>query len=90
MRNSCLITGITGMVGSHLADYLIENNKFVILDESVKVPLNIFGTHNLYNLEAAKSVCLELGLSKEQFYSSIKHFNGADKRLSLIKTIKNI
>ena len=30
MSNSCLITGITGMVGSHLADYLIENTDWEI------------------------------------------------------------
>lgn len=27
MANKVLITGITGMVGSHLADYLIKNTK---------------------------------------------------------------
>ena len=30
MSNKCLITGITGMVGSHLADYLLENTDWEI------------------------------------------------------------
>ena len=30
MKNNVLITGITGMVGSHLADFLLKKNKFKI------------------------------------------------------------
>jgi len=30
MSNKCLITGIAGMVGSHLADYLLENTDWEI------------------------------------------------------------
>ena len=30
MRKKVLITGITGMVGSHLLDYLIENTNWEI------------------------------------------------------------
>ena len=57
--------------------------------QSKKTPLTIFGKHNLYNIEAAKLVCLELGVSEENFYSSIKFFSGAAKRLSLVKNISN-
>lgn len=47
--------------------------------------LVIFGDHNLQNLNAAKNVCLELGLSETQFYSAIESFGGAAKRLELVK-----
>ncbi len=50
-----------------------------------KYELSIFGDHNLQNLNAAKNVCLELGLSEEQFYTAIQSFKGASKRLELIK-----
>ena len=30
MSSSCVITGITGMVGSHLADFLLEETDWVI------------------------------------------------------------
>lgn len=30
MKKKCLITGVTGMVGSHLADYLIKNTNWMI------------------------------------------------------------
>ena len=29
-KPNCLITGVTGMVGSHLVDYLIENTNWDI------------------------------------------------------------
>ncbi|MFM9052173.1 MAG: UDP-N-acetylmuramate--L-alanine ligase, partial [Bacteroidota bacterium] len=45
------------------------------------VRLNIFGTHNLMNLEAARAVCNELGVSNHDFYKSISSFKGAAKRL---------
>ena len=31
-----------------LPDYLVADNKFMILDDTVKIPLHIFGKHNLY------------------------------------------
>ena len=66
-------------------DYQIENGVLFIEYNSKKLPLKIFGKHNLYNLQAAKSVCLQLGLSEQSFYSSIQKFIGASKRLNLVK-----
>ena len=50
--------------------------------------LLIFGDHNLQNLNAAKLVCNELGVSDEDFYSEIASFKGASKRLELVKKTK--
>ena len=50
--------------------------------------LLIFGNHNLQNLNAAKLVCNELGVSDEDFYSEIASFKGASKRLELVKKTK--
>lgn len=47
--------------------------------------LLIFGTHNLQNLNAARLVCKELGVSDENFYKTISTFKGASNRLELIK-----
>lgn len=44
-------------------------------------PISVFGRHNLLNLEAARKVCLELGVSDEQFYRAIADFTGAACRL---------
>jgi len=47
--------------------------------------LLIFGNHNLQNLNAAKLVCKELGVSSDDFYTKIATFKGASKRLELVK-----
>jgi len=47
--------------------------------------LLIFGNHNLQNLNAAKLVCTELGISNVDFYTQIATFKGASKRLELVK-----
>lgn len=52
------------------------------------VPLQIFGNHNLQNLNAAKNVCNEIGISDIDFYQHIKTFKGASNRLELIKKNK--
>jgi UDP-N-acetylmuramate: L-alanyl-gamma-D-glutamyl-meso-diaminopimelate ligase len=49
-----------------------------------RVPLLIFGKHNLLNAEAARQVCLLLGISDEEFYHAIQTFQGAAWRLEKI------
>ena len=51
--------------------------------------LIIFGNHNLQNLNAAKLVCNELGISDTDFYDKIATFKGASNRLELVKRTKN-
>lgn len=48
------------------------------------IPLQIFGRHNLTNLNAARLACQAVGLSDEQFYQAIATFKGASKRLELV------
>lgn len=49
-----------------------------------KIPLRIFGTHNLMNLEGARLLCNEIGVSDEVFHKNISDFSGAAKRLEVI------
>tara|TARA_R110001583_G_scaffold25217_1_gene91373 strand:- start:1087 stop:2445 length:1359 start_codon:yes stop_codon:yes gene_type:complete len=55
-----------------------------LITEKGNLELSIFGEHNLQNLKGAHLICKELGLSDEQFYSSIKNFGGAAKRLQTL------
>lgn len=48
------------------------------------VSLQIFGTHNLMNLEGARLMCNEAGINDQQFYEAISSFKGAARRLELI------
>ncbi len=70
-------------------EYILKDDKFCIKFNDEIIPLKIFGNHNLQNLEAAKLVCLNLGISEKVFYHSIKSFEGADNRLNLIKKYIN-
>ena len=46
--------------------------------------LAIFGKHNLQNLNAARIICNQLGISNEDFFKAIENFTGASKRLQRI------
>ena len=47
--------------------------------EGNKGSLQIFGNHNLLNLQAAFFVCKELGISADVFVKAVADFNGAAK-----------
>ena len=50
-------------------------------------PLNVFGRHNLMNLEGARHVCHLLGIGDAQFYTAISTFHGAAKRLEKLAEV---
>jgi len=62
----------------------IENGITFIEEVQKEIPLQIFGNHNLMNLNGARLVCNKLGLNDSQFYDAIKSFTGAAKRLELV------
>jgi len=64
--------------------YLVENETTSVLTENGAVPLLIFGRHNLMNLNGARLVCNQMGISDTQFYNAIQSFGGASKRLELL------
>lgn len=53
-------------------------------DDDSGIRLQIFGRHNLMNLEGARLVCEQLGINRDQFLKAIKFFKGAARRLELI------
>jgi UDP-N-acetylmuramate: L-alanyl-gamma-D-glutamyl-meso-diaminopimelate ligase len=61
---------------------------FLIPDKNDKIPLKIFGDHNLKNLKAAYWVCKEIGISDSQFYEAVQTFEGAAKRLQILNKRK--
>lgn len=67
-----------------LPKYEVVNGVTSITSDNKKYPLQVFGEHNLLNLEAARSICSELGINAEGFYSSMVTFKGAARRLELL------
>ncbi len=68
----------------HLPAYFIEDGITSVKIGTEKTSLNVFGNHNLLNLQAAYFVCKELNLDDATFAKSIARFGGAAKRLELI------
>lgn len=67
-----------------LPDYSVEDNITVLKTEMGEVPLEIFGRHNMNNLEGARWICNQMGLTNEEFYEAISSFKGASRRLEPI------
>ena len=62
----------------------IDNGITILETKFGNVALEIFGDHNLLNLEGARLMCNQVGVGDELFYKSIATFKGAARRLELI------
>ncbi|MEM9548488.1 MAG: Mur ligase family protein [Bacteroidota bacterium] len=62
----------------------IDENRTITLGKE-RYPIHLIGNHNLQNIKAAESVCMQLGMSPTDFYASLKSFKGANKRLQLLR-----
>lgn len=67
-----------------LPDYEIVDGKTYIIHDNVKYPVEVFGQHNLSNINGARLVCNQLGIESNNFYEAIGSFGGASKRLELV------
>ncbi len=61
--------------------HIVENDKTCLLTDEGKVPLQVFGEHNLQNMAGAKWICQLMGVQETEFYEAISSFGGAGKRL---------
>jgi len=66
-------------------EHFIENGDTVLETTEGRVPLAVFGDHNLQNLTGARLICNQLNVADKQFYDAIEDFSGASKRLELVK-----
>ena len=62
----------------------IEDGTTSLIVGDQKIPLLIFGNHNLMNLNGARLVCNKIGIMNNQFFEAIQSFKGAAKRLELV------
>ncbi len=52
--------------------------------DSERIPLQVFGLHNLQNLNGARIILNELNITDSMFYEAVQSFKGASKRLEKI------
>ncbi len=72
-----------------LPAYNIKYGITNIISGSKEYPLQVFGEHNLLNLEAARLVCENLNIKSEDFYAYISSFKGAARRLEVVRKNEN-
>ena len=70
-------------------EYTIEDGTTFLDTSDGKLPLEIFGKHNLQNLAGAKWICQHMGVDEDDFYEAIASFKGASKRLEKIAENKS-
>ena len=61
--------------------YRIEKGRYILISDIGDYELEVFGKHNLQNIEGAKVLCMQMGVSEVEFYKSISNFKGASRRL---------
>ncbi len=69
--------------------YKIENGQTHLITDDGPMKMKIFGKHNMLNLSGAKMVLQKIGITQKMFYDAITSFEGAAKRLQLIKESNN-
>ena len=72
-----------------LPEFKINDGITYIDFDGKSYKLNIFGDHNLQNINGALHICNSLGIKSEDFYKAITSFNGASNRLELIYKSSN-
>lgn len=64
-----------------LPEYHVVDGTTYLSTVEGDMPLQVFGQHNLSNLEAARWICLEMGVQEDEFYDAIMSFSGAQNRM---------
>lgn len=65
--------------------HALENGVEHLTVGKERVPIRVFGTHNLQNISGAKELLKKIGITNEQFYEAIASFDGASGRLEKVR-----
>ncbi|MFD2573649.1 UDP-N-acetylmuramate--L-alanine ligase [Spirosoma soli] len=63
---------------------IIDSSTYLTTKRSEKIPLQIFGEHNMKNIAGAITICDRIGITEEQFFEAITSFRGVTGRLEKI------
>ncbi len=66
--------------------YSVDGDNTLVSFGGKKYVLNIFGDHNLQNINGARLICNELNISDDDFLTTMQSFTGAAKRLQLLQS----
>jgi UDP-N-acetylmuramate: L-alanyl-gamma-D-glutamyl-meso-diaminopimelate ligase len=68
------------------APYVVEDGYTFLKTSLGKIPLQVFGRHNIHNIAAARQLTALAGIEKVDFYQAIASFPGASRRLERLTT----
>lgn len=77
-------------VSYNTPNYKIENNAVILSHQNKNYILEIFGEHNLQNMEGAKLLCENIGVTHHDFYTAMQTFTGTAKRLEKVLDTKDL
>lgn len=72
----------------YFTDYQVRDGRTRINFNGREYELNIFGKHNLLNMEGARKVCRRLGINNRMFFQAMKTFEGASNRMEIFHESK--
>jgi UDP-N-acetylmuramate: L-alanyl-gamma-D-glutamyl-meso-diaminopimelate ligase len=68
---------------------IIDGQTILKGEDGKSYPIQVFGEHTLKNLNGARLLCEQIGITSTEFYEAIQHFKGAAKRLELVASSEN-
>ena len=63
---------------------IINGRTCLITKQKAKIPVLLFGEHNMKNMAGALTVLDRIGITEAQFYEAIPTFKGAERRLEKV------
>lgn len=70
--------------------YKIVDGTTYVTYKNKEYKLQIFGHHNLMNMNAGMQVCKKVGITNEEFLSAMESFEGASKRLEILQKLQHL
>jgi len=68
-----------------IPEHIIDKGITYIIYNKEKIPISVFGKHNLMNINGALKICNQLQITDREFYKAISSFKGASKRLEKVR-----
>lgn len=65
-------------------EYTVQEGQTRVVHEGIETELKIIGEHNLQNMEGARLMCEEVGISAQDFFTAMASFEGAGRRLECL------
>jgi len=63
---------------------IVDGQTYLLTKQKARIPIRLFGEHNMKNIAGAMTICDRIGLTEDQFYAAIPTFKGVAGRLEKV------